>query len=76
MLIDELLEIIIKNFGGYMEDKVINVEEIPHQVTLNLKNGKKIITDAITINTYYESGRKDCAVKINKPLDLMGKSEK
>ena len=51
-------------------DKIIKVEEIPHTVNLNLKSGKKVETKAITKNTYYESGRKDCEVLIQKPLGL------
>ena len=56
-------------------DKVIKVEEEFEEVTLNLKSGKKVNTQAKTIYTYFESGRKDCRVEILKPLDLFGDSK-
>ena len=59
-----------------MEDKIIKIEEIPHNVGINLKSGKKITAMAKTINTYYESGRKDCKIEIQKPIELLSKSNK
>ena len=45
------------------------------EATLNLVDGtkRKVITK--TIYTYYTDGTNDCEVKIQKPLDMMGKSE-
>jgi hypothetical protein len=34
-----------------------------------LKNGTRIPVKATTINTYWESGRKDCRIIIEEPLN-------
>lgn len=56
-------------------DEVIKVEEEKGEVTLNLKGGGKVKTPAKTINTYYKSGRKDCKIEIQTPIELMGRVE-
>lgn len=53
-------------------DKVIKTEEELGTVQLNLKNGKSIKVPAKTIYTIWESGRKDCTVQIQKPIDVFG----
>lgn len=53
-------------------DKVVNIKEEIGEVTITLKDGRKFITPAKTIYTEYESGRKDCTVQIQKPMDLGG----
>lgn len=59
-----------------MEDKVINIEEEIEDVVLNLKTGEKIPAKAKTTYTYYESGRKDCKIEIEKPISLLGEANK
>lgn len=56
-------------------DKIIDIKEEMGEVTLNMKSGNKIKTLAKTIYTLYESGRKDCKLEIQKPIDLFGKQE-
>ncbi len=53
-------------------DKVTNIKEEIGAVTITLRNGTKIITPSKTIYTEYASGRKDCTVQIQKPMDLGG----
>lgn len=59
-----------------MEDKIIKVEEEIGIMHLDLTNGQRIPVNAKTIYTYYESGRKDCTIQVEKPLDLGTKIEK
>ena len=53
-----------------MEDKIIKIEEELGVMQLNLTDGRKIPVNAKTIYTYYESGRKDCTIQVEKPLEL------
>ena len=57
-------------------DKIIKVEEELGMAIINMKDGRKIPANVRTINTYWESGRKDCTVEIEKPLNLYGNIEK
>jgi len=56
-------------------DKVTNIKEEIGEVTITLRNGTKIVTPSKTIYTEYASGRKDCRVVIERPIDLIGVSE-
>lgn len=56
-------------------DKVINVSEEIGEGFINTKSGKRIPVKTKTIYTTYESGRKDCNVEIEKPLNLFGDSK-
>lgn len=56
-----------------MEDKVIKTEEELSVMHVNLKTGEKVPVNAKTIYTYYESGRKDCKIELEKPIDLNNK---
>jgi len=55
-------------------DEIIDIKEEIGKVILNTKSGKKIPTMSKTIYTYYKSGRKDCTVQIQKPLDMFSKN--
>jgi hypothetical protein len=52
-----------------MEDKVKNTTEEHGVMTVTLKNGQKIPVKAKTVYTHWESGRKDCAIIIEEPLN-------
>lgn len=54
-----------------MEDEIVNVTEEVNDVVVDYK-GKKFPTKAKTIYTYYKSGRKDCAVIVETPIELGG----
>ena len=53
-----------------MEDKIIKITEDQGEMTVTLKNGIKSKVLAKTIDTYWESGRKDCKIIILHPIDL------
>ncbi len=51
------------------QDKVVKVTEELGQANLILKDGKHIPVATKTIYTHYESGRKDCTVMVERPLE-------
>lgn len=53
------------------EDKIIKVETIEKDMSVTLTNGNILPTKGKIINTYYESGRKDCQVIVDKPLSMV-----
>lgn len=55
-------------------DKILKVKESKSIMTVKLKNGRKIKVPAITTDTYWESGIKDCVVKLLEPLSGSAKS--
>jgi hypothetical protein len=57
------------------QDKVIKIETIQKNMCITLGDGTKLPTKGKVINTYYQSGRKDCKVVIDRPLALSGKSK-
>jgi len=58
-----------------MEDKIIKTEEENNIIHLNLKNGNRVPIKAKTIYTHYESGRKDCTIQLQEPIDINGTQE-
>lgn len=59
-----------------MEDKIIKVEKELGQANIKLITGEIIPAKTLTIYTYYESGRKDCNVEIERPINISGLPEK
>ena len=59
-----------------MEDKVIRTEEELSIMHLNMVDGQRVPIHAKTIYTHYESGRKDCTIQLEHPIDLNAKAEK
>lgn len=61
-----------------MEDKIINTTEEISKMDVDLTHPitkqviKTIKVDAKTTYTHYESGRKDCAIVLIKPLGIGG----
>ncbi len=53
-------------------DKVTNIKEEIGEVMITLRNGTKIVTPSKTIYTEYASGRKDCTIQIERPMELGG----
>lgn len=58
------------------EDKIIKTEQEIGQAHIVLLNGDRLPVKTLTTHTYYESGRKDCKVEIEKPLGVSGLPEK
>ena len=59
-----------------MEDKIIKIEEETGMMSLNLIDGSKMPVKSKTIYTYWQSGRQDCAVEIERPLEMSGLQNK
>ena len=57
------------------EDKVLNVVVTDSQMHVVLKDGTRCPVKAKTTETFYESGRKDCHIVLEKPLALMGEQK-
>ena len=57
-------------------DKIIKTEEELGEAIVHLKNGKSIKVKTNTINTYWESGRKDCTVQMLESLGSGSSVEK
>lgn len=61
-----------------MEDKITHTSKEFSKMPVDLKDPvtqevvKTILVDAETTYTHYESGRKDCAIVLQKPLDMGG----
>jgi hypothetical protein len=53
-----------------MEDKVTNTIVTKKEMTIILKDGTKMSVPSKVIETFYESGRKDCNIEIEKPFNL------
>lgn len=52
-----------------MEDKVKEVIEEFGEGVITFKNGQKSVVPTKTTYTIWDSGRKDCNVQIQKPID-------
>jgi hypothetical protein len=57
------------------EDKVVNVVVTDSQMAVILKDGTRCPVKAKTTETFYESGRKDCHIVLEKPLALLGEQK-
>jgi hypothetical protein len=58
------------------EDKIIKVTTTDREMSLLLKDGTRLPTKGKVIDTYYESGRHDAKVVLEKPLSMTATKEK
>lgn len=58
-----------------MEEKVIDIkEEFGTMIVTDPKTGTQYPVNAKTVYTSYDSGRKDCAITLEKPIGMGGES--
>jgi uncharacterized protein (UPF0179 family) len=50
------------------KDKVTQVVVTDKTMIMTLKDGKKVPVGAKVTETFYESGRKDCHIKLNQTI--------
>lgn len=58
-----------------MDDKILSVTNEVGNMTIVLKDGKRIPVKAKTSYVTWTSGRKDCNVSIEEPIDSSSQSQ-
>lgn len=58
-----------------MPDNITGTTEEHGEMEVTLQNGRKVKVKAKTTYTNWQSGRKDCAITIEEPINSVSKSQ-
>lgn len=58
-----------------MEDKILNIVITDKEMAIILPDGQRVPTKAKVKETFWESGKKDCEIIMEKPLLLDSQSK-